>query len=120
VLCVEFGGQSPLGESVVELLLSQPGRELPVSIEAEARGYMSNDVMNGPKPVVRAAEVAAHERVTTVPFSGARGNLDHPVSAHCANQLIVGIVGALALGELDSEAAMQSTIRTRQSGEDRI
>ena len=116
VLRVEFGGQSPPGESVVELLLGQPRREFPVSIEAEARAHMSNDVVDGPKSVVRAAEVAAQQRVTAVPLPGARGDLQHPMSAHCADQLIVGIVWAFIAGEPDSETAMEWTIKICQIG----
>ena len=81
--------KSPAGEAVIELLLGQPGCEFPVSVEAEARAHMSNDVMDGSKSVVRAAEVAAQQWVTAVPFPGARGDLQHPISAHCADQLIV-------------------------------
>ena len=107
VLGVELAGQSPPGESVVELLLDQPSREFPISVEAEARAHMSNDVMDGPKSVVRASEVAAQQWVTPVPFPGARGDLQQPMSASCTDQLIVGIVGALTTGELDSETAME-------------
>ena len=116
VLGVELGGQSPPGESDVESLLSQPGREFSVSVEAETWAHMSNDVMDGPKSVVRAAEVAAQQWVTAVPFPGARGDLQHSMSAHCADQLIVGIVGAFIAGELDSETAMEWTIRICQFG----
>ena len=120
VLRVQLGGQSPPGESEVESLLGQPGREFPVPVEAEARAHMSNDVMDGPKSVVRAAEVAAQKWVTAVPLPGARGDLQHPMGSHCADQLIVGIVGAFIAGELDSETAMEWTIRIYQSGEERI
>ena len=120
VLGVELGGQSPAGESVVKLLLGQPGREFPVSVETETRDHMSNDVMHGPKSVVRAAEVAAQQWVTAVPFPGARRDLKHPMSAHCADQLIVGIVGTFAAGELDSETAMERMIRICQLGVDHV
>jgi hypothetical protein len=63
---------------------------------------MSNDVVDGSKPVVRPAEVAAQQRVTAGSFPCARSDLQYPVSAHGADQLIVGIVGVLASGELDS------------------
>ena len=120
VLPVELGGQGPPGESVVKLLLGQPGREFPVSVETETRDHMSNDVMHGPKSVVRAAEVAAQQWVTAVPFPGARGDLQHPMSAHCADQLIVGVVRAFTAGELDSETALEWMIRICQLGVDRI
>ena len=78
MLRVELGGQSPTGESAVELLLSQPGREFPVSVEAEARAHMPNDVVDGSKSVVRAAEVAAQKWVTALPLSGAGGTSSTP------------------------------------------
>ena len=106
VLRVKLGSQSPWSESVVELLLSQPGREFPVSVEAEARAHMTNDVMDGAKPVVRAAEVAAQKRVTALPLPGARSDLEDPMSAHCTDQLIVRVVGGFTEGELDSETAV--------------
>ena len=116
VLRVEFGGQSPPSESVVKLLLGQPGREFPVSVEAEARADMPNDVMDGPKFVVRAAEVAVQQWMTAVPFPGARSDLQHPIRSHRADHLIVGIVGAFTAGELDSEAATEWMIRIDQFG----
>lgn len=110
VLCVELGRQSPSSESVVKLLLGQPGREFPISVEAEARAHMSNDVVDGPKPVVRATTFAAQQRVTAVALHGARGDLQNPVSAHGADQLVVGIVRAFTASELDSETAMEWVI----------
>ncbi|MGD0393356.1 MAG: hypothetical protein ABSC41_12010 [Acidimicrobiales bacterium] len=81
---------------------------------------MSDDVMDGPKSVVRAAEVAAQKWVSTVTFPGARGDLQHPMGARCADQLIIRVIGAFTAGELDSETAMESMIRICQLGEDRI
>jgi hypothetical protein len=106
VLGVKLGGQGPTGESVVELLLGQPGREFPISIEPQAGAHMSNDVMDGPKSVIRATEGAAQQWVSPVAFSGARGDLQDPMSTHCADQLLVRVVRAFTAGELDSEPAM--------------
>jgi len=120
VLGVELGGQSPSGESVVETLLGQPSCEFPVSVEAEAGAHMSNDVVDGTKPVVRAAAVAVQQRVAPISVPGARGDLQHPMSPCCADQLLIGIVWTLTAGELDSETAKEMTIRIRQSGEDHV
>ena len=117
VLCVELGRQGPSSESVVKPLLSQPGCEFAISVEAEAWAHMSNDVVDSPKPVVRATAVAAQQRVTPVALPGARGDLQHPVSPCRADQLIVGIVGAFTEGELNPKPAKELMIRIRQSGE---
>ena len=107
VLRVELGGQSPPGGSVVESLLDQPGRKFPVSVEAEAGAYMPDEVMDSTKSVVTAAEVAVQQWVTPVPFPGTRADLQNAMSADCADQLVVGMVGALTESELDSETAME-------------
>ena len=46
VLSVKLGSQSPGSESVVELLLSQPGHKLPVSVEAEAQTHITDDTVD--------------------------------------------------------------------------
>jgi hypothetical protein len=120
VLCVELGGQRPPAEFAVELLLDQPGRELPVPVEAEARVHMSDYVVDGPKSVVAAAKIAAHQWVTTVSFPGARGDFQHSVRAHRAHHLIVGIVWTLTAGELDSETSMDWTICMCEADKDHI
>ena len=81
---------------------------------------MPDEIVDSSKSVVTATEVAAQQWVSPVPFPGARGDLQHPVSAHCADQLIVGIVRALATGELDSESAMEWTVWIGQLGEYRV
>jgi hypothetical protein len=107
VLSVKLGSQSPGSESVVELLLSQPGREFSVSVEAEARTHMTNDVMDGAKPVVRAAELAPQKRVTALALPGACSDFEDPVSAHCTDQFIVRVVGGFTSGELNSETGSE-------------
>ena len=66
VLCVKLGRERPSGKSGVQLFLGQPGGELSVAVEAEGGADVSDDVMNGPKPVVGTAQLTSHQRMAAV------------------------------------------------------
>ena len=47
VLAVQLRGECPASERAVELLLGEPDRELPISIEAQPQPGVAQDVVDG-------------------------------------------------------------------------
>jgi hypothetical protein len=94
VLAVELGGQCPAGEGAVESLLAQPHRELAVSIEAQPKPGVTEDVVHGPEAVKGPARLVAHQRMATIAVRGDRGDLEHPIHAYRVDELVGIVKGA--------------------------
>lgn len=115
VFCMEFGGQRPSSESVVESLLCQPGGEFPVAIEAESWTDMSDEVMDCSKSIVGTAEPTIDKRVTAIRFVGTRRDLEHTIFTYRSDHLVIGVVGPSTMGECNIYATLMRTILCQTS-----
>ena len=74
---------------------------LAVPVEADAEVTVAEHVVHGAEAVVRAADLAAHERMRPVAFPGDAGHLEDAVPAHRADQLLGAVVRVLGHRERD-------------------
>jgi hypothetical protein len=116
---MKFRRQGPLSESTVEPFLNQPGGELGIAVEAEARKHMSDDVMDSPKSVVGTADPVGQEGVLAVALRGGGGDLEDAVGSDGADHLVVRGVWCSTAREFDLKSATSRTISC-QMGEDLV
>jgi hypothetical protein len=87
----------------VEPLLVEPGRELPVAVEAQPEPGVAQDVVDGAEAVVGAAHRAVHEGVAPVRVDGDGGHLEQPVVDDRGDQLPVVAIGVATAREPDAD-----------------
>ena len=67
---IEFGRKSEPCHATVQAILSAPGRALVLEIETVSTPGMTDEVMDGAKPVKRATQLTVEERMKTLPSDG--------------------------------------------------
>jgi hypothetical protein len=63
VHAIELGGKSESGEAAVQAVLNHPSRALVMKIEAVSAPGMTDQVMDGTKPIKRATELTVEKRM---------------------------------------------------------
>jgi len=96
---VDLCGKCEPGETTVEAVLSVPGGALVIESKTVSTPGMSDDVMDGAKPVERTAELAVEKRMKALAGGGGRGDLECPNGAYGKDELFVAFVGLGTLGE---------------------
>jgi len=102
VFAVELSRECATRQRTVEPLLVPPGRVLGMTIESEAQGSVTQEVVDRSETIERTADVGVHQRVPPVAVRDRGGDLEQAVPRHRRDELFGVSVWRGATGEPDA------------------